>query len=340
MICKKCVSIIVPIYNVADQLSTCIESIQSQDLRDIEIILVDDGSTDGCSQICDEYAALDERIIVIHKKNAGLVEARKTGVQAASGKYIGYVDGDDYIEPDMYRRMYQLAEQEQADIVAVGFTRESASGDSEVYRNFIKNGTYTGAELNCIYENMLYAGNYYHTGIFPSVWSKLFRASILKECQSDVPGDIQMGEDVACTYPALMMADKIVIDNSNVAYHYRYVPSSMTASVDTIYFERMNRLVSFMKQSFGEVECLQRQLEYYQVYLIDLQMKLIWRRKRKESFSNRKRNMQDLYHREDLLPNYRMLDIPTIVKIQGYVIKHRMFLFMPFIIAIEKRVLD
>ena len=99
------VSIIVPIYNVEKYLSKCIESILSQTYKNIEIILVDDGSPDNSPQICDEYAKKDDRIIVIHKANGGVSSARNAGIDIATGKYIGFVDPDDYIENNMYELM-------------------------------------------------------------------------------------------------------------------------------------------------------------------------------------------------------------------------------------------
>lgn len=101
------ISVIVPIYNVAVYLEQCMESILRQTYTELEIILVDDGSTDGCYQICEEYKKKDSRVVVLHKENGGLVSARKAGIQAATGNYIAWVDGDDWIEPDMYERMYR-----------------------------------------------------------------------------------------------------------------------------------------------------------------------------------------------------------------------------------------
>ena len=91
------ISILVPIYNVEQYLSRCIDSVLSQEFTEYELILVDDGSPDSCPQICDEYASIDDRIEFVHKKNGGLVTARKIGLQKAKGEYIGFVDGDDYI---------------------------------------------------------------------------------------------------------------------------------------------------------------------------------------------------------------------------------------------------
>ena len=112
---EKQVSIIVPIYNIRQYLDKCLSSIITQSYQNLEIILVDDGSTDESGTICDKYAACDKRIKVIHKRNGGLVSARKEGIKAAAGIYIGFVDGDDYIEPEMYEMLVRSIEEMQVD---------------------------------------------------------------------------------------------------------------------------------------------------------------------------------------------------------------------------------
>ncbi|WP_303840096.1 glycosyltransferase [Selenomonas ruminantium] len=111
------ISVIIPVYNVEDYLRECLDSVVGQTYKNLEIIVVDDGSTDSSGQICDEYANKDERIKVIHKENGGLSDARNAGLDICTGEYIGFVDSDDYIKSIMYERMYNVAEKENADIV-------------------------------------------------------------------------------------------------------------------------------------------------------------------------------------------------------------------------------
>lgn len=118
----KTISAIVPVYNVKDFVGKCIESILNQSYKNLEIILVDDGSTDNSGEICDEYAAKDNRIKVIHKENGGLSSARNAGLDVATGDYIGFVDSDDYIHPDMYATLLYAIEKENADI-AMGYIK-------------------------------------------------------------------------------------------------------------------------------------------------------------------------------------------------------------------------
>ena len=118
------ISIIIPVYKVEDYLHECVDSVLSQSYHDIEVILVDDGSPDGCPQICDEYAANDTRITVIHKKNGGLSEARNTGMSVAKGEYIYCIDSDDYLDdPDLFDKVLQIFREKGPDIVAFYYKR-------------------------------------------------------------------------------------------------------------------------------------------------------------------------------------------------------------------------
>ena len=122
------ISVIVPVYKVEKYLARCVDSIRKQTYSNLEIILVDDGSPDRCGQMCDEFAREDDRIRVIHKENGGQASARNCGLDTASGAMIGFVDSDDYIHPDMYRQMADLADKYQAQIVCCGIERVDDSG--------------------------------------------------------------------------------------------------------------------------------------------------------------------------------------------------------------------
>lgn len=334
--CKKIkISIIVAIYNVEKYIEECIESIQKQSLKDIQIILVDDGSTDNSLKICKRLAEKDARIELVHQENKGLVAARKRGLTVARGKYIGYVDGDDFAEPDMYEKMYQMLEKEDADILAVGYKRDF-NGELDIVSNEIPSGVYQGKQLAQIYSRMLFDGNYFTSGIIPSVWSKLFKKELLEVSQMRVDDAIRMGEDAACTYPALLSAKKVMIDNSNCSYHYRYVANSMTATIDRKYFERASKLFEVLENSFGRDEILQRQLEYYKVRIIDLQMKLIWTRRNCMKFAQKKMEMMSFYQSVGQYPDYKSMKLPFILKMQGFAIEHKMYGMMPILISIEK----
>ena len=110
-------SVIVPIYNVEDYLNRCVDSIINQTYKNLEIILVDDGSPDNCPQMCDDYAKKDSRIRVVHKENGGLSDARNAGMKVATGEYVSFIDSDDYISLDFYETLFQTMVDNDSDIV-------------------------------------------------------------------------------------------------------------------------------------------------------------------------------------------------------------------------------
>lgn len=126
---EETVTVIVPVYNVEKYLDRCVKSIVRQTYKDLEIILIDDGSPDRCPEMCDAWKLKDSRIKVIHKKNAGLGYARNTGIDNATGKYLCFVDSDDYIAPDTIEKAYYCAVQYNADIVSYGYYVVASDGD-------------------------------------------------------------------------------------------------------------------------------------------------------------------------------------------------------------------
>ncbi len=139
---KPCVSVIVPVYNNECYLSTCIESILNQTLANIEIVLIDDGSTDASGKICDYYSELDDRISVIHKKNEGLGVTRNVGLSVANGEYFTFVDSDDYVDVNMYEKLYNVASKNNAELAICGLTRFYNDGKKEEYPLQLKDTLY------------------------------------------------------------------------------------------------------------------------------------------------------------------------------------------------------
>lgn len=133
---QPCVSVIVPIYNVEKYLSRCIETLINQTLKNIEIILVNDGSPDNCRKICDFYSAKDNRIKIINKKNAGLGMARNSGIEVATGEYVAFVDSDDYVEIDMYEKLYTFSKKNDLDTCLCNFKRVNDNGEKISITNF------------------------------------------------------------------------------------------------------------------------------------------------------------------------------------------------------------
>lgn len=231
------ISVIVPIYNVEAYLPQCIESLLHQTFTDLEIILVDDGSTDGCAAICEEYGKMDSRITVLHKENGGLVNARKTGLKAANGEYVGYVDADDWIEPDMYERMYIKMIEEKVDVVMCGHYEDTGTVRKKVLHG-IPEGQYGKQELfREVYPRMIVNDAFFEGGIFPGVWDKLYRKERLEPFQYEVDERITMGEDAACIYPCLLNAESIYVMGESF-YHYRQTQTSMVKRIPAKELER------------------------------------------------------------------------------------------------------
>ena len=174
------VTVVVPVYKVEKFLERCVTSLKNQSLRDIEIILVDDGSPDTCPAMCDAFAMQDVRIRVIHKKNGGLSSARNAGLKAASGKYVGFVDSDDDVEPDMYEKMLAVIESENVDFVMSDYLRIPASGSRYLKTLEIRPGRYDKAALRKEIFPSLIMGENLDYGPLLSVWHCLYRTDFLR----------------------------------------------------------------------------------------------------------------------------------------------------------------
>lgn len=219
------ISVIVPIYKIEKYIGICIESLMNQTYKNLEIILVDDGSPDRCPEICDLYARKDKRIKVIHKENGGLVSARKAGLLASKGEYVGYVDGDDWVGAGFYEALYTAISTSGADIACAGQSRDLFERSAH-FTDSLPSGIYEGSKLEDLYRNMISNGEFYRTGVTTYVWNKLFRREVLIEAQLSVDDRISIGEDGAVTYPAMLKAKKVCITD-NCAYHYRQREDSM-----------------------------------------------------------------------------------------------------------------
>ena len=184
MIENKCfyplISVIVPIYNAASYLNKCIDSIRNQTYTKLEIILIDDGSNDSSADICDEFAAKDDRIQVVHKSNEGLVRARKEGLQLSHGGYIAYVDADDWIDSDMYMRMFEDGLQHGVDMAVTGNIRELPNGASFEEKVNVEEGIYLEEDIHKrIWPLISDTSKFFAWGISLTVWRSLYKREII-----------------------------------------------------------------------------------------------------------------------------------------------------------------
>lgn len=279
-------SVIVPIYGVEQYLDRCIQSIVNVNYKNIEIILVDDGSKDGCPAICDSWKKKDDRIKVIHKPNGGLVSARKAGVGIATGEYATYVDGDDWIEPEMY----DCLEQYDVDLIVEGFISDNGEVTKNI-KNRIPDGYYEGEKLDGLRKKMI-MNEWGDFTLFPNLCFKIFKLEKLRPVQALVPNNISMGEDVAVTYRYMFDANNVVITN-NCFYHYVLNPKGMTAGKDVKYLEKCFALFDYM---ILMEKLLGKQLDNYicSMMINGISILLDPRKKIQTSYQ---RNMATEYHR-------------------------------------------
>ncbi len=266
----KLLSIIVPVYNVGLYLEECIESIIKQTYACLEIILVDDGSTDGSGEICDKYAIEDKRIKVIHKKNGGLISARKAGIQAAAGEYVTYVDGDDWIELDLYEKILSVIESAACDIMCCGY-KWNKGNECEIITNLAEDGEYKEdiarkkliLGLFCNETTMRGTINY-------CVWSKIFRRELLYKNLLEMREDYAFGEDAVCTLACVLDSKNIVVNNNICGYHYRWNEESITNKYDAKFFEHSLALYSEIDRIIEERRCseLEDHARKYKLYIM------------------------------------------------------------------------
>ena len=201
-------SVIIPVYNVEQYLPKCLASVVQQTLKDIEIICVNDGSTDNCLKILEEFKSKDNRIKIINKENAGLGNARNTGLEEAKGEYISFIDSDDYIDENFFELLYNEAKEDDADVACGGIIREN---DGEPY-------CLINYPQTVITDDIYQKINISKATQFSFVWNKIYRHSFLKENELKFMPDINF-EDLIYT-PQVMLKSNTLVVVPNTFYHY------------------------------------------------------------------------------------------------------------------------
>lgn len=264
------ISVIIPIYNVELYLKECLYSVINQTYSNLEIILVDDGSTDSSSIICDEYANKDHRIKVLHQRNKGLVGARKSGLSIATGEIATFVDSDDWIDLDMYEVMVRAMIESEADIATSGLIREYGNYHINEKED-IKPGVYCGDELEVVIKNNLIDKNkFFKSNISIHIYNKLFEKKLLQNNELLIPEDITVGEDAACVYPCVLEANKIAIINE-CFYHYRIRNNSIMGksnAEDLIRIKHLHQYLNRRFQKYPDRFGLDDQLRLLTIYFI------------------------------------------------------------------------
>ena len=268
---KYKISVIVPVYNKKDYLDECIESILSQTYGNLELILVDDESTDGSGAICDKYADVDGRVKVIHQKNGGPTAAVVSGMREAVGDYYTFVDSDDYVSKDMLESMSKCLIGKQGEIVCCNHVLEKRRETVPVIQP-LSPGVYEGAKLDEEIKDKLMGRE---NRIIPmSRCMKLCEKSVFAGNEQYYDTRLRMGDDFNLIYPALLAAERVVIIEEALFYHYRYVEDSIVHGYDPNnavsvirWYEAILRIVRDRKVPDGEMK-LNREYCYMMLYVM------------------------------------------------------------------------
>jgi len=243
-------SVIIPVYNVEEYLVKCVESILNQTYRFLEVILVNDGSKDASGSICDDFAAKDSRVKVIHKENGGLSSARNVGLEAAAGEYITFVDSDDWIEADAYKHLMGLIEKYQVKLVCGGnFDVDGATGEKTLGLCPAREEVLTAEE---------FVGRMFMwQGFDSSACDKIYHRSLLETFRYP---EGKVCEDVAVTYKIVLKAERAALSDRPF-YNYYHRPGSITISTaeeisdKTFHFSRhTEEIYPYIRQHHPAIE--------------------------------------------------------------------------------------
>lgn len=288
------VSIIIPVYNVERFLRKCLESVKNQTLHEIEIICVDDGSTDESFAIIKEYMEADHRFKVIQKENGGLVSARKAGVRLAMGQYTGYVDSDDWIDPDMYHVLYDIAKKNQADLVSSGYYFEG-NYITEHYDG-VQEGLYKEEDMEYLRENAIYNLEIEDVGLRGSLCCKLFRTDLLKKVQEGISDRLSFSEDKMCVLSYILQCSRAYV-LKRAFYHYIIHPASMVHRAAPDYLSKVNAVYQHLVRLYDHPYFTISMRLQAELYITELLYKGINSRL---GFENRNLFWLDPYYQEDI----------------------------------------
>ena len=239
------VSIIVPIYNAEKYLRKCINSILEQTFKNFEVVLVDDGSTDNSANICDEYAARDDRVVVIHKGNGGVSSARNTGLNIACGEYIIFVDSEDYVSKNMIEKMVDKIDDADMVISSIKLRLDGKERDC-----CVSDGEYSPRD---IIEN-------YCTGVVPGMciegpYCKLFKANIIKAENIEFDESIKLCEDILFNIQYIMQCNKINMYDELIYFHMKENENSLSLKYREYNYENIRVVYEYTKNAAKQLGC-------------------------------------------------------------------------------------
>ena len=260
------ISIIITVYNKADCVRKCIESVRNQSMEDVDIVVVDDGSTDNSAEIIDLYAKEDGRIQAVHKKNGGETSARKAGIEKAKGDYILFVDADDWIDRETASILVSKAEEYDADVV---------TGDWVIHYNKSENleignmpeGVYKENSNKVEFANhMIFCGDVKKNGINASLNTKLFRKELISHMLGELPDGMVYAEDDFVSYATMALASCVVVTHEPF-YHYIMKHDSISHSTNEWYLRDLNQGYMYFKKMVRNISLSDSYLRQIEIYM-------------------------------------------------------------------------
>ena len=346
------VSVVVPVYNTEKYLERCLESIKNQTLEDIEIVIVDDGSKEGCAHLCDELAKQDSRIKVVHKQNGGLGFARNTGIENATGEYIGFVDSDDYIDPTMYEILYTTASKHDADIAIsgicfVGGNTFSKTGDIVEKSYFEQDTVFENEEIKTLLLGVV--------GALPnepddsrygvSVCKNIFKNALIKDKKIEFQSERKiLSEDT------LFMVDFIkhttrAVGVSGAYYCYCRNGESLSKSYNSTRFERSIVFLTELERQIAEFASK----DDYKIYLDRLtqgfgrilcSQEIVHARDEKIGYSDLRKRLKEICTNErieSVLKSYPWYKLPIKQAAFAFAMRYKLYLLQKLMVILRDK---
>lgn len=325
------IAVIVPVYNAEQYLSTCVKSIMQQTYKNLEIILIDDGSTDSSYYICTQMLELDSRIKVLHKENGGPISAKKLGLESTEAEYIMFVDADDWINKDCCKKAYDaITSNNNLEIVCWSYYKTYINVEE---KNVIFNDTQL---IDCNNTNV----NYYDMKIIGNTWAKLYNKQVLKDEWFNE--NLSNGEDVEFNF-RIFSKVKCILALNEFLYHYRIREDSSVRKYSEEAINEYTKTITYMKQDIKEQNKLQINAYYSfgAVAFLMICMNMIFTKEYGKSYFSKVKATKELSKKEpykDILKNSKHVKLPFTRKLPLLFAKYHMYLLLNIMIKVKKRI--
>lgn len=286
-------SIIIPVYNSEKYLEYCIDSVLGQTYKKFELILVNDGSIDNSGIICKKYVEKDIRVKYICKENEGACYARRDGVLAAQGDYVGFIDSDDWIEPNMYEDLVNSAKEKKADIVTSGFIYDEKK---EYVTDFVQAGIYEKEELKDLCKRMIFDEKANTGGVLVSVCNKIYKKELIIPYLKALNGNIRLWEDICYVYPPFVDARTVVVTHK-CFYHYRQNMESTTHRFDV---EELDKTLYSLKKAWENYKKFSEEIQmgFYKKYT-QIVYRYLWKSCIDKTYGDKEHALNDFWKVEN-----------------------------------------